>query len=86
MVSSKVTITNPTGIHARPASNLLNFTKKFKCTVTLKTENKTANCASIISLLALGAKSGTEIEVVCDGEDEATALPEIVKFIKELKD
>ena len=86
MVSDKVVITNPTGIHARPASNLLNFAKKFKCTVTLKAGDKTANCASIISLLDLGAKTGTEIEVICDGEEEAVALPEIVNFIKELKD
>ena len=86
MVSKKVVVTNPTGLHARPASNLLNFTKKFNCTVTLKSGTKTANCASIISLLSLGAKSGTEIEVICEGADENAAVTEIVNFIQDLKD
>lgn len=85
MVSAKVIISNETGIHARPASELLTFTKKFKSKVKLKSDTKEANCASIISILALGAKKGTSLEVIVEGEDETTALPLIVEFINTME-
>ena len=47
---------------------------------------KKANAASIINVLTLGAKQGTELEVIADGEDEAVAVEEIVKFISELEE
>lgn len=86
MVSKKVTLTNKTGLHARPASNLVAFVKKFKSTVFILNGEKKANAASIINVLTLGAKQGTELEVTADGEDEAVAVEEIVKFISELEE
>lgn len=84
MVSKKVVITNPTGLHARPASTLVNFVKKFKSTVFIVNDGKKANAASIINILTLGAKQGTELEVIADGEDEEVALKETINFIENL--
>lgn len=86
MVSENVVVNLKTGLHARPASELISFVKKYKSKVTIKTGTKQANCASIISIMALGLKCGTEITVMVDGEDEVTALPEIVDFIRKLED
>ena len=87
MVSKKVVVNNETGLHARPASSLVSFVKKFKgCTVYITNGDKKENAASIINVLTLGAKHGTELEVTVEGENEAVALDEIVKFIETLED
>ncbi|QEY33760.1 HPr family phosphocarrier protein [Caproiciproducens galactitolivorans] len=86
MVSQKVTISNPTGLHARPASQFCKFLKKFKSKVFLITDTGKADCASIINLLSMAIKQGTTVELQVSGEDEKTALPEIVEFLKSLKE
>ena len=87
MLSRKVIVNNKTGLHARPASSLVSFVKKFKgCTVTIINGDKKANAASIINVLTLGAKQGAELEVIVEGENEAIALDEIVKFIENIEE
>lgn len=84
MVSKKVMVTNKTGLHARPASNLVTFCKKFNSKISLSNGEKTVSAASIIHVLTLGVKQGTQLEVIAEGEDEATAVDEIVAFIESL--
>lgn len=84
MVSKKVMVTNKTGLHARPASNLVAFCKKYKSKISLSNGEKTVSAASIIHVLTLGVKQGTQLEVIAEGEDEATAVEEIVAFIENL--
>lgn len=86
MVSQKVTIVNPTGLHARPASQFCRFLKKFDSKVFLITDAGKVNCASIINLLSMAIKQGTTVELEVSGEDEKKALPEIVKFLQSLKE
>ena len=84
MVSKKVMVTNKTGLHARPASNLVTFCKKYNSKISLSNGEKTISAASIIHVLTLGVKQGTQLEVIAEGEDEATAVEEIVAFIENL--
>lgn len=86
MVSKKVVVTNKTGLHARPASNLVAFCKNYKSKIFLSNGEKKVSAASIIHVLTLGVKTGTELEVIAEGEDEATAVEDVVKFIAELED
>lgn len=86
MKSKKVVITNETGLHARPASTLVAFVKKYASDITLINGEKKANAKSIINVLTLGAKKGTEIEVQANGSDEDVAIEEITKFIEEIKE
>jgi phosphocarrier protein HPr len=86
MVSQKVTISNPTGLHARPASQFCKFLRKFSSQVFLITETGKVNCASIINLLSMAIKQGTTVELEVSGEDEEQALPEIVEFLQSLKE
>lgn len=77
-------VTNKTGLHARPASNLVTFCKKYNSKISLSNGEKTVSAASIIHVLTLGVKQGTQLEVIAEGEDEATAVEEIVAFIENL--
>ena len=82
MVSQKVTIKNPTGLHLRPAGILCKDAMEFKPTITFRFKDTTANAKSVLSVLGACVKSGDEIELVCDGEDEKEALAFLVKAIE----
>ena len=75
MVAQKIIIKNPTGLHLRPAGNLCKEAMKFKSKVTfIYDEKNVANAKSVLSVLGACIKSGDEIELICNGEDESEAL------------
>jgi len=82
MVSQKVVIKNPTGLHLRPAGQLCKEAMQFKSVVTLKFRELNANAKSVLSVLSACVKCGDEIEFVCEGEDEGLALKTIVTAIE----
>ena len=82
MVSQKVTIKNPTGLHLRPAGILCKEAMKFKSLITFRFEDGSANAKSVLSVLGACVKCGDEIELVCEGEDEETALKTLVTAIE----
>lgn len=83
MVSQKVVIKNPTGLHLRPAGILCKEAMQFKSMVTFKFRNSTANAKSVLGVLGACVKSGDEIEIFCEGEDEEKALGAVVKVIED---
>ncbi|MCI5516990.1 HPr family phosphocarrier protein [Roseburia sp. MUC/MUC-530-WT-4D] len=83
MVSQKIKIMNPTGLHLRPAGNLCKEAMKFKSLITFEYRNNVANAKSVLSVLGACIKSGDEINLICDGEDEEEALASLVKAIEE---
>ncbi|MBQ7556841.1 MAG: HPr family phosphocarrier protein [Lachnospiraceae bacterium] len=82
MVSRKVTIKNPTGLHLRPAGILCKEAMQFKSLITFTFGENTANAKSVLSVLGACVKSGDEIELHCDGEDEEDALAALVTVIE----
>jgi phosphotransferase system HPr (HPr) family protein len=86
MVSKKVMINLSSGLHARPASQLVSLAKGFSSRFRFRCGEKTASGTSIISILALGLTSGSEVEVEADGMDEHTALDHVVAFLENLQE
>lgn len=82
MVEEKVTVINDIGLHARPASLFLREAIKYSSDVVLIKDDREFNGKSIISILAMSAKKGTEIIVRCEGEDEEEALSNLIFLIK----
>lgn len=82
MVSQKVIVSNPSGIHARPASVLVKTTSKCKSNVLILVEGKKIVAKSILNIMAAAIKTGTEIEIQCDGENEEADLKEVVAVIE----
>ena len=74
MVSQKVKIINPTGLHLRPAGNLCKEAMKYNSKITFEYSGNTANAKSVLSVLGACIKSGDEITLICDGEDEQGAF------------
>ena len=77
MVSKKVTVKNPTGLHLRPAGILCNEAMKYQSQVTFDYDGGTANAKSVLSV-----KCGDEIEIICEGKDEQTALEGMVNAVE----
>lgn len=82
MVSQKVVIKNPTGLHLRPAGILCKTAMQYKSLITFTFRESTANAKSVLSVLGACVKCGDEIEINCDGEDEAEALKNLVSAIE----
>lgn len=82
MVSQRVVVKNPTGLHLRPAGVLCKTAMQFKSLITFTFQNTTANAKSVLSVLGACVKSGDEVEFVCEGEDEKEALKTIIEAIE----
>ena len=82
MISQEVCVKNPTGLHARPANAFVNTAARFPCAVTLRKGERTFNGKSIVSVLSACVKCGTQVTIVCDGEQEEDALRTIVEAVE----
>ena len=67
------TITDPLGIHARPAGAIAAEAKKFSAEITIAKGDKTADGRRLFALMGLSAKAGDTLTVTCVGEDENAA-------------
>ncbi len=81
MVSQKITINNPSGLHLRPAGTLCNIAIKYQSLITFSYDGGTANAKSVLSVLGACVKCGDEIELVCEGTDEAEAMKAMIAAI-----
>lgn len=75
-------ITDPVGIHARPAGLLVGIAGKLASTVTLQKGTKTADAKKIFSVMALGAKKDDEVRVCISGADEEQGFCELKEFFE----
>ena len=84
MVSEKVTIVNPSGLHLLNAVNLSNSVSRYKSSMSFTYENNgmqgTVNLKSILSIVAAGIRQGETIEICSSGEDEEEALRAAVAY------
>ncbi len=82
MVSRTLKVVNPSGLHLRPAGVLSQTAMKFKSDITIECGEKKIVAKSVLNVMAAGIKCGTEINVVCDGEDEEEALKALSEAIE----
>lgn len=61
-------------LHARPAATFVKTAMRFRSRVSVGANGKTADAKSILSVLALGAKGGTSLQLNADGDDAGAAL------------
>ncbi|MDR3289510.1 MAG: HPr family phosphocarrier protein [Peptococcaceae bacterium] len=82
MVSEIVTVTNKTGLHARPANAFIKVALAQPCAIKIKKNDKLFNGKSIVNVLAASVKCGEEIELIAEGENEQRALDAVVAAVK----
>lgn len=86
MYEKQLTIENPTGLHARPASQLTTLCKGYSDTVTILCGETEINPKSIVSVLSGGVKKGSGVIVRVVGPEEEKVGNEIVAFLQNLKE
>lgn len=77
MESKSFLIIDETGIHARPATILVQTATKFDSDIELEYNSKKVNLKSIMGVMSLGVGKGAEVTIYADGKDEAEALEAI---------
>ena len=78
MVSRKVVISNPTGLHLRPAGLFCKAAAEFCCSVKFRTDKGISSAKSVLSVLG----ACDEMEIICDGVDEEQALETMVALVE----
>jgi phosphocarrier protein HPr len=83
MAEKVYSITEESGLHARPASILVNTVNKFASDVSVEYDGKTVNLKSVMGVLSLGVPSGAQLKVVATGSDENELLSALTETMKE---
>lgn len=83
MRSIQFEVTNPFGIHARPAAILAQACVKMPSQITVKCNGKTANGNNVLQLLKLHAGQGSVLEIIAEGGDEAGSLEQVEKILND---
>lgn len=81
MYIKEATIANKVGLHARPATFLIQKANEFDCSIWLEKEDRRVNAKSLLGVLSLGVAQGETIKLIGDGHDEKTAIDVMYKLI-----
>lgn len=81
---SSVTIMHPTGLHARPAVKLTKLAKSFPAEIRIRwiPDGSWVNAKSIVKVMGLKVRTGTEIEFEAHGDAADTALDALVGLVE----
>jgi len=86
VVEKNIVITNPSGLHTRPAKKIVDAAKSFASEITIVKGDKEGSAKTLIKLMKLGITLGTTVTVRCEGEDEVAALEGISAVIAGLSE
>jgi len=83
MIKKDFTIHSETGLHARPATKLVQQASRYSSSVELQYGQKTVNVKSIMGVMSLGMGQGSDFTLIIDGPDEEEAMEELTSFLQE---
>ena len=75
-------VTAESGIHARPATQLVQAASKFDADINLEYNGKSVNLKSIMGVMSLGIPQGSEIKIVAEGSDADDAIAALEETLK----
>jgi phosphocarrier protein HPr len=76
--SRSVIVTNPAGLHARPAAAIVKAVQRFKSKVEIHKQNEVVDAGDILELMTLSAAKGTELLLRAKGPDAEQVLDAVV--------
>jgi phosphocarrier protein HPr len=78
----------PAGVdlHARPAAQLVRAAVGFSSEIAVAVNGRVANAKSLLAVLALGAKGGTELRLSADGDDAGSAVDALAGCVAGLRE
>ncbi|MGM0396646.1 MAG: HPr family phosphocarrier protein [Bacillota bacterium] len=82
MIKKSVTLTNPEGLHARPAALFVREANKFESNLEIESEHRKVNGKSIIGIMSLGAFHGETITISANGSDEKDMIESLTELLE----
>ncbi|MDA8351625.1 MAG: HPr family phosphocarrier protein [Firmicutes bacterium] len=82
MYEETLTISNETGLHARPAALLVKEAGKFECSIKLVKEGKEVDAKSLLGVMSLSVRQGEEITLRAEGDDAEQAVKTLRQLIE----
>jgi phosphocarrier protein len=81
MQTRQVNVANTLGIHARLSGQIVHLASRFKCSVSLAFNGRTANARNILAVMLLAASMGSTIMIEANGQDEIEAIEAITVLL-----
>ncbi|QHS23225.1 phosphocarrier protein HPr [Virgibacillus sp. MSP4-1] len=82
MVEKTFKITAAEGVHARPATLLVQNAGKFNSDINMVYNDKSVNLKSIMGIMSLGIPTGAEVKITAEGNDEEDAINALADVMK----
>ncbi len=84
--SRSITITNPLGLHARPAAEFAKRARAFRSDVWLVKGEERFSAESLIDILRANLLQGATATLEAEGWDAEEAVEKLAKLLQEFKD
>ena len=81
VISRRVTVVNPLGMHARAAARFVRLAGQFRSRIQVARGERIMDGKSILGLLLLAAARGTALDITADGTDESEALAALCALV-----
>ena len=81
MISTRITISNRLGLHARASAKLTKLAGSYPCEIFISRGSRRVNAKSIMGVMMLAAGMGTEVELETAGEREQDAMDALLALI-----
>ena len=81
MKSFEYVITEPVGLHARPATFFIQKANEFKSSIWVEKDERRVNAKSLLGVLSLGITGENEIRIIADGIDEKEAIDALIALV-----
>jgi phosphocarrier protein HPr len=81
MVQKSVKVVNRLGLHARPSAMFVSHAAKYKSEIFVEKNGLKVNGKSIMGVMMLAAEAGSELIITAEGEDEQTAIDDLVELV-----
>jgi phosphotransferase system HPr (HPr) family protein len=78
MAELHLTVLDPAGLHARPAAKVVQVASRYQSRIVLRSGERTADVKSLVGLLGLTIRPGSEITLTADGPDAEDALRALI--------
>jgi len=81
MITKKIQIQLQNGLEARPVAVLVQVASQYNSSIYVECDDRKVNAKSIMGMMTLGLTAGEEVVVSTNGDDEQTAMDDIVKYL-----
>ncbi len=82
MIQREVTITNSSGLHARPATFFIQKANSYRCSIWVIKDDRKVSAKSLLGVLSIGIAKGMTITLQADGNDENAAIEGLVDLVQ----